>query len=112
MVGREFTADQVAELAPPPPRGEVGERLEALVRKALVRPERGTDAAAFGFRHQLLRDVAYEATSKRLRAELHERLAAWLEAAAAEALRLCQRKGIVPLAARARRQLEGLPAPS
>jgi len=86
VVGREFTATQVTELAPPPPREEVGARLEALARKALVRPEPAAAAATFGFRHQLLRDVAYEATSKRLRAELHERLAVWLEAAASDRL--------------------------
>src|SRR6266545_633563 len=86
VVGREFAADQVSELAPPPPREQVGERLEALVRKAIVRPEPDAGAAAFGFRHQLLRDVAYGATSKRLRAELHERLATWLEAAASDRL--------------------------
>ena len=34
---------------------------------------------AFGFRHQLLRDVAYESVPKALRSELHERFAGWLE---------------------------------
>jgi predicted ATPase/class 3 adenylate cyclase len=88
IIGKEFTMAQVAELAPPPPRDQVTACLEALVRKALVRPEPGPTAKRdhFGFRHQLVRDVAYEATSKRLRAELHERFAAWLEAAAGDRL--------------------------
>jgi class 3 adenylate cyclase/tetratricopeptide (TPR) repeat protein len=86
VVGRDFTAAQVTELAPPPPRDEVGARLDALALKALVRPEPPTDGGHYGFRHQLVRDVAYEATSKRLRAELHERLAVWLEAAAGDRL--------------------------
>ena len=37
---------------------------------------------AFRFRHQLLRDVAYESLSKARRAELHEGFAGWLEATA------------------------------
>lgn len=84
VVGREFTAAQVTELVPPPPPAEVRARLEALTRKALVRPEPAAagDPGGYGFRHQLVRDVAYQATSKRLRAELHERLAAWLGEAA------------------------------
>ena len=34
---------------------------------------------AFRFRHQLIRDAAYDAAPKALRAELHERYADWLE---------------------------------
>jgi len=81
VVGKEFTAAQVTELAPPPPPEQVGTSLEALTRKALVRAEPAA-TGSYEFRHQLVRDVAYEATSKRLRAELHERLADWLESAA------------------------------
>ena len=57
-----------------------GRALLALARKELIRPDGsgfgGEDA--FRFRHQLLRDAAYEALSKRDRADLHERFAAWL----------------------------------
>ena len=35
--------------------------------------------AAYEFRHILIRDAAYRATLKKLRAELHERFAGWLE---------------------------------
>ena len=56
-------------------------RLAALVRKELIRPDRaqlpGDDA--FRFRHLLIRDAAYDALPKATRAELHERLADWLE---------------------------------
>ena len=47
----------------------------------LLRPDRSTLAGqdAFRFRHQLIRDAAYEAAPKALRAELHERFADWLE---------------------------------
>jgi tetratricopeptide (TPR) repeat protein len=51
--------------------------LGALVRKDLIEPF-GEDT--FRFRHQLIRDAAYEGISKELRAHLHERFADWLEA--------------------------------
>lgn len=38
---------------------------------------------AFRFRHLLIRDTAYDAMPRRERAQLHERLADWLEEAAA-----------------------------
>ena len=60
---------------------QVMPRLAALVRKQLVRPDKpqlvGDDA--FRFRHLLIRDAAYDALPKAMRAELHERFAAWLE---------------------------------
>jgi class 3 adenylate cyclase len=88
IIGKEFTSAQVTELTPPPPADEVEASLAALVLKALVRLERPEPSrrGGFAFRHQLVRDVAYQATSKRLRAELHERFAAWLESAAGDRL--------------------------
>ena len=84
--GKVFHRGAVAELSADRDRGEVGERLQTLVRKELVRPDRaefpGEDA--FRFRHLLIRDAAYEAMPKELRAELHERFAAWLEKAAGD----------------------------
>jgi class 3 adenylate cyclase/tetratricopeptide (TPR) repeat protein len=60
---------------------QVAPRLAALVRKELVRPDipqlPGDDA--FRFRHLLIRDAAYDALPKMVRAELHERFASWLE---------------------------------
>jgi class 3 adenylate cyclase len=55
--------------------------LAALVRKGLIRPERPRFARddAFGFRHVLIRDAAYDGMSKARRALLHERFADWLE---------------------------------
>ena len=49
----------------------------SLVRKDLIRPERqvAADEDRFSFQHVLLRDAAYDAMPKELRAELHERLA-------------------------------------
>ncbi len=56
-------------------------RLQALVRKELVRPERGQVPGddAYRFRHLLIRDAAYASLPKTVRAELHQRFAAWLE---------------------------------
>ena len=61
--------------------GEVRPILMSLVRRDLIRPDRSSLAGqdAFRFRHQLIRDAAYEAAPKALRAELHERFADWLE---------------------------------
>jgi tetratricopeptide (TPR) repeat protein len=63
-----------------PEESQVTPRLAALVRHELIRPDRaqipGDDG--FRFRHLLLRDAAYEAIPKAVRAELHRRFAAWL----------------------------------
>ena len=77
--GRLFHESAVQALAPQDT--EVPKRLLALVRTELVRPDRPLVAgdAAFRFRHQLIRDAAYDAVPKALRAELHERLAGWVE---------------------------------
>ena len=58
----------------------------SLLRKELIRPDRSAFAGdeAFRFRHQLIRDAAYDALPKSARAELHEAFAAWLEARAAD----------------------------
>ena len=60
---------------------QVTPRLASLVRKDLIRPDKaqipGEDA--FRFRHLLIRDAAYGALPKATRAELHGRLAAWVE---------------------------------
>jgi class 3 adenylate cyclase/tetratricopeptide (TPR) repeat protein len=64
-----------------PDETQVTPRLAALVRKQLIRPDKshlvGEDG--FRFRHLLIRDAAYEALPKAVRADLHERFATWLE---------------------------------
>jgi len=68
----------------------VPQRLLALVRKELVRPDRaqfpGDDA--YRFRHLLIRDAAYDALPKATRAELHQRFAEWLEQRAPDLVEL------------------------
>jgi tetratricopeptide (TPR) repeat protein len=77
--GRVFHRGAVAALADGD--GNIDRRLVALVRKELVRPDRGQLAGddAYRFRHLLIRDAAYEALPKAERATLHERFADWLE---------------------------------
>jgi class 3 adenylate cyclase/tetratricopeptide (TPR) repeat protein len=64
-----------------PGETQITPRLAALVRKELIRPDRGQLAGedGFRFRHLLIRDAAYEALPKAVRADLHQRFAAWLE---------------------------------
>jgi class 3 adenylate cyclase/tetratricopeptide (TPR) repeat protein len=77
--GQVFHRGAVAELSPEV-RPELEGHLATLVRKELIRPDRtafeGDDA--FRFRHLLIRDAAYEALPKAIRAELHEQFANWL----------------------------------
>ena len=77
--GEIFHRGAVQALAPE--ETQVTPRLAALVRKELIRPDRPQIAGedGFRFRHLLIRDAAYEALPKSARAELHQRLAAWLE---------------------------------
>ena len=86
--GEIFHRGAVQALAP----RETGHppRLAALVRKELIRPNKphlaGEDG--FRFRHLLIRDAAYDALPKAVRADLHERFAAWLEERGADLVEL------------------------
>jgi class 3 adenylate cyclase/tetratricopeptide (TPR) repeat protein len=77
--GRIFHRGAVHALAPN--ERQLTARLTALVRKDLVRPDPTQIAGddAFRFRHVLIRDAAYDALPKAIRAGLHEKLAGWLE---------------------------------
>jgi len=88
VVGQSFFVGAVLDLVPEDAREHVSSDLLALVRKELIRPERSTlpDQDAYRFRHLLIRDSAYEAMPKTRRAELHERLADWLERVAGDAV--------------------------
>jgi class 3 adenylate cyclase/tetratricopeptide (TPR) repeat protein len=81
VMGREFWRRAVVDLSPMEEREGVGRNLLALVRKELLRPAVSTLVTedAFGFRHALIRDAAYEGMPKELRADLHERFAGWLD---------------------------------
>jgi class 3 adenylate cyclase/tetratricopeptide (TPR) repeat protein len=79
--GREFHRESVVELLPEGARADVGTTLLSLARRQFIRPLRGVgpDVDAFAFVHGLLRDAAYAETPKELRADLHVRLADYLE---------------------------------
>jgi class 3 adenylate cyclase/DNA-binding transcriptional ArsR family regulator len=80
VVGQLFYAGAVVELTALDPRAVAG-HLRSLARKEMVRSERsdipGEDG--FAFTHILVRDSAYHALPKLRRADLHERLARWLD---------------------------------
>ena len=82
--GRSFHRGAVSELLPEGSRDGLSACLMSLVRKEFIRPDRAVFAGddGFGFAHILLREAAYGAMAKELRAELHERFAAWLAGAA------------------------------
>jgi class 3 adenylate cyclase/tetratricopeptide (TPR) repeat protein len=84
--GRLFHRGAVSALLDDDARDGLPGRLLALARKSFVRPDDslfpGDDA--FRFVHVLVRDAAYEAAPKELRAALHERFADWLEEQAHE----------------------------
>src|SRR5215203_112352 len=90
VIGQVFWWGAVADLTPPDAVGGVAGLLQALVRKGLIRPDARTFAGEDGFRfgHILIRDAAYDSMPKRLRAELHERFAAWAERHAGESTQL------------------------
>ena len=77
--GRLFHRGAVMALLAETERGEVGAHLMTLVRKELIRPDRAVVAGDDGFRfaHILIRDAAYDAIPKRIRASLHEAYATW-----------------------------------
>jgi class 3 adenylate cyclase/tetratricopeptide (TPR) repeat protein len=81
--GEVFHRDAVTGLLDQP---DLEAPLRNLVRKEVLRPARGTlaDADAYRFRHLLIRDAAYSAIPKEVRADLHRRFAGWLERAAGE----------------------------
>ena len=78
--GTVFHRVALDELAPASFEASIERSLTSLVRRDVIRPDRaglGEDEA-FRFRHMLIRDAAYRSLSKEMRAELHERFAAWL----------------------------------
>jgi class 3 adenylate cyclase/tetratricopeptide (TPR) repeat protein len=77
--GEIFHRGAVQALAPE--ETQVTTRLAGLVRRELIRPDRAQLAGDDGyrFRHLLIRDAAYDALPKAVRADLHSRFADWLD---------------------------------
>jgi predicted ATPase/DNA-binding SARP family transcriptional activator len=81
LVGKVFSRRAVTDLLPAAMQPAVDTHLRSLTRKDLIQPDRSSSTGwdAFSFRHQLIRQAAYEAMPKQLRARLHQQLAMWLE---------------------------------
>ena len=80
VVGREFSRAAVSALSTPQSETPIAGTLMGLVRKELLVPETsGGQDDVFRFGHILIRDAAYDAVPKKVRAQLHEELARWLE---------------------------------
>ena len=81
VVGKEFYRGALQELASIQVREQLDACLESLRRKELIEPV-GTywiDEPVFRFHHALIRDAAYRRLLKESRADVHERVAAWIE---------------------------------
>jgi DNA-binding SARP family transcriptional activator/tetratricopeptide (TPR) repeat protein len=79
--GRSFHRGALVRLVPETEWGTMGSHLIALINKQLLRPDSPQFAGedAFRFAHVLIREAAYKGLPIRLRADLHERIAHWLE---------------------------------
>jgi class 3 adenylate cyclase/tetratricopeptide (TPR) repeat protein len=75
--GEVFHRNSVVALSEEHDRSRVPAHLDTLTALEFTRPAQAAfaDDAAYRFRHILIRDAAYSGTTKKLRAELHERLA-------------------------------------
>jgi class 3 adenylate cyclase/tetratricopeptide (TPR) repeat protein len=87
IVGKVFAAASIRSLADEELSDKLDEGIRALLRKDLIRPDRGDlgEEDSYRFRHLLVRDAVYDAMPKELRAELHEAFAHRLEREAGSA---------------------------
>ena len=86
VAGRVFAWRAVAELTAPEEQAGLTGCLHSLIRKELLQPEfaEAHEEDSFRFAHILIRDAAYSAMPKRLRADVHEQFADWIELHATE----------------------------
>src|SRR5215472_14950872 len=87
IVGRQFSRTAVAHLLPHA-TADLDARLEALRRSELIEPDSTwfLGEPALRFHHGLIRDAAYRRVLKGTRAELHARVAEWIEGRVGEAV--------------------------
>ena len=79
VIGRVFDREAVNAITQGTLRSRLQSALDALADKRLIAIDEADDPT-YRFRHGLIRDAAYERIAKADRANLHERLADWLEA--------------------------------
>ncbi|MBA2641700.1 MAG: AAA family ATPase [Actinobacteria bacterium] len=84
--GQVFHRGAVIDLSEERNRATAPAALHSLAEREYLRATRAdfVDEAAFRVRHILIRDAAYEAIPKKVRASLHERFADWLESKAGD----------------------------
>ena len=83
VVGKEFPAKAAVDLLPEDARRFVARHIESLTAKELIGPDPSPGRGErFRFSHILIQQAAYRAIPKRVRAELHERFATWIDDAA------------------------------
>jgi class 3 adenylate cyclase len=75
--GHRFRRSALGTLAPSMDEGEIDEALAILDRRGLVLPE-DEASGRWRFSHALIQETVYRGLSKRVRAELHEKLADWM----------------------------------
>ncbi|HEX2058892.1 MAG TPA: AAA family ATPase, partial [Actinomycetota bacterium] len=80
VMGKVFVPRALTDLASPSVGDRIDEALGRLTRKQLVTPGDVEFAGTrmYSFRHQLIRDTAYEHLPRMTRAAIHERYADWL----------------------------------
>ena len=88
VVGKTFSREALEALVEAEAVPDVAQRLESVVRREIIRPDRSSPdiVDTYRFRHILIRDAAYSALPKGERAELHERFADFQERAAGDRL--------------------------
>src|SRR5262245_31411505 len=88
IVGRQFSRAAVTHLLPGDVQADLDARVEALRRSELIEPDAGwfLGEPALRFHHGLIRDAAYRRVLKGTRAELHARVADWIEGRVGEAV--------------------------
>jgi class 3 adenylate cyclase/tetratricopeptide (TPR) repeat protein/ketosteroid isomerase-like protein len=82
VIGRQFSRAAVAHLLPQETQADLDARIETLRRSELIEPDTSwfLGDPALRFHHTLVRDAAYRRVLKATRAELHARVADWIEA--------------------------------
>ena len=80
VLGSGFLAEALADLLGEP----VDEVLDALAAKALIQERLAEGQGRYGFRHQLIRDVAYASLPRAQRAQLHDTAASGIVARTAD----------------------------
>jgi class 3 adenylate cyclase/tetratricopeptide (TPR) repeat protein len=86
VVGKEFSDEAVADLLPEEARYRLRRHLDELIRRRFIRQSTPSapGGASYRFRHVLIQQATYRAIAKRLRAELHQRFAGWIERTSGE----------------------------